>query len=93
MTTAFHWGPDPGHGGLTKHKGLREDCPGPDCGDMIVEAGDSLARSLAWLGTEDCSCPHHWGSLGRLYNISMGQGWIRTDTDPACRHHGSRADG
>lgn len=29
----YHWGPDPGHGGLTKHKGgSRVDCPGPDCG-------------------------------------------------------------
>lgn len=28
----YHWGPDPGHGGLTQHHGDRESCPGPDCG-------------------------------------------------------------
>lgn len=27
-----HYGPDPGHGGLTLHKGARETCLGPDCG-------------------------------------------------------------
>ncbi|PWK81690.1 hypothetical protein C8D88_116101 [Lentzea atacamensis] len=32
MTEDFHWGPDPGHGGLTQHKGSRRDCAGPDCG-------------------------------------------------------------
>lgn len=26
-----HLGPDPSHGGLTTHTGLREDCTGPDC--------------------------------------------------------------
>ncbi|WP_042170161.1 hypothetical protein [Streptomyces sp. NBRC 110035] len=27
-----HEGPDPSHGGLTTHRGRREDCSGPDCG-------------------------------------------------------------
>ncbi|MFE4328707.1 hypothetical protein ACFRQM_04410 [Streptomyces sp. NPDC056831] len=26
-----HEGPDPSHGGLTTHRGRREDCTGPDC--------------------------------------------------------------
>lgn len=26
----FHWGADPGHGGLTRHKGRLENCPAPD---------------------------------------------------------------
>lgn len=27
-----HWGPDPGHGGMTIHLGTVEACSGPDCG-------------------------------------------------------------
>lgn len=27
-----HEGPDPTHGGLTTHRGTRENCSGPDCG-------------------------------------------------------------
>lgn len=30
--TATHEGPDPSHGGLTTHRGTRENCSGPDCG-------------------------------------------------------------
>lgn len=26
----YHWGTDPGHGGLTKHNGLVADCSSPD---------------------------------------------------------------
>ncbi|MER8083807.1 hypothetical protein ABTZ57_01260 [Streptomyces sp. NPDC094048] len=29
---ATHAGPDPSHGGLTTHRGTRENCSGPDCG-------------------------------------------------------------
>lgn len=29
----WHYGPDPGHGGLTKHHGTRANCSGPDCVD------------------------------------------------------------
>ncbi|MFI7678527.1 hypothetical protein [Actinophytocola sp. NPDC049390] len=28
-----HYGPDPGHGGLTRHIGSRKNCSGPDCDD------------------------------------------------------------
>ena len=47
-----------------------------------------LARWLAWLGTGDCLCPHEWKSLGHLYGVSMGKGWVRMDTHPDCPHHG-----
>ncbi|MGC5398059.1 hypothetical protein ACPXCP_20285 [Streptomyces sp. DT20] len=30
-TEPTHEGPDPSHGGLTTHRGPREQCPGPDC--------------------------------------------------------------
>lgn len=33
----IHWGPDPGHGGLTQHIGRRKDCTGPDCVDEEVK--------------------------------------------------------
>ncbi|MGH6978922.1 MAG: hypothetical protein ACRED4_06495 [Brevundimonas sp.] len=32
-----HLGPDPSHGGLTTHRGTRENCSGPDCGPAPVE--------------------------------------------------------
>ncbi|MGP4084151.1 hypothetical protein [Streptomyces sp. KR55] len=34
-----HEGPDPSHGGLTTHRGRREDCMGPDCGP--VDGGEA----------------------------------------------------
>lgn len=40
----------------------------------------------------DCGCPYRWGNHGRLYGISMGEGWIRTDTNPECPEHGVEAD-
>jgi hypothetical protein len=46
-----------------------------------------LAGWLAWLDTEDCTCPYEWRSLGKLYGVSMGKGWVRMSTDAACRHH------
>ncbi|MER7807881.1 hypothetical protein [Streptomyces sp900116325] len=36
--TATHEGPDPSHGGLTTHRGAREDCSGPDCGPVEDDA-------------------------------------------------------
>lgn len=35
-----------------------------------------------------CGCPYRWGNYGRLYGVSMGEGWIRTDTDSGCVEHG-----
>mgnify|MGYP003574964496 CR=1 FL=1 len=33
----FHWGPDPSHGGQTKHKGSKIECSSPDCRSDISE--------------------------------------------------------
>jgi hypothetical protein len=34
-----------------------------------------------------CTCPYQWKGLGRLYGISMGEGWVRMRDDPACPVH------
>lgn len=39
-----HWGPDPGHGGLTLHQGSRTDCSGPDCVDDEVKRPCPLCK-------------------------------------------------
>jgi hypothetical protein len=39
---------------------------------------------------EHCTCSWTWKNLGRLYGISMGAGWVRMDTDPACPDHGAK---
>lgn len=39
-TEPTHEGSDPGHGGLTTHRGRRENCTAPDCLDAGQEAGD-----------------------------------------------------
>jgi hypothetical protein len=53
---------------------------------------EGRAAHLAWLGTPDCTCPDEYRkSLGKLYGIGMGPGWVRLDTDPACPHHGTEA--
>jgi hypothetical protein len=44
-------------------------------------------RWLAFLGTPDCPCPTEWKSLGVLYGVSFGKGWVRMSTDPRCPHH------
>lgn len=49
---------------------------------------EELAEWLEFLGIADCPCPKKYKSRGRLYDVSMGDGWVRMDTDPACRHHG-----
>lgn len=49
---------------------------------------EALRRWDAYLGTSDCTCPTEWKGLGVLYGVSMGKGWVRMSTDPACLHHG-----
>jgi len=49
-----------------------------------------LRRWMAYLGEADCPCPHEYKSLGRLYGISFGKGWVRTGTAPNCPHHKER---
>lgn len=48
-----------------------------------------LHHWLRWLGTPDCTCPQEWRSLGTLYMVSMGKGWVRMNDDPACPYHGA----
>jgi len=39
----------------------------------------------------ECVCLKTWESLGRLYGVDMGRGWVRTTTDPGCPRHGADA--
>jgi len=49
----------------------------------------TLEAHLEWLGIERCVCPFEWkDSIGRLYGISMGSGWVRLSTNPDCEYHG-----
>jgi hypothetical protein len=41
----------------------------------------------------DCTCPHAYKSLGKLYGISMGKGWVRLIDDPDCPEHGGGGGG
>lgn len=34
-----------------------------------------------------CKCEHAIQSLGVLYKINMGKGWVRTTTHPECPEH------
>jgi hypothetical protein len=34
-----------------------------------------------------CTCRYEWRSLGVLYRINLGKGWLRMDDDPRCPHH------
>lgn len=38
---------------------------------------------------EGCTCPVGWRSLGILYGVSFGKGWVRLDDAPDCPHHGN----
>lgn len=51
----------------------------------------SLVRHLKRLHAETCPCEWAYKSLGRLYDVSMGKGWVRTTTHPECPHHGTKA--
>jgi len=46
-----------------------------------------ITGHLASLDTRDCTCHYEIQSLGRLYGIGMGKGWVRLSTDPSCPHH------
>jgi len=52
---------------------------------------DENLRAWILYGCKDdrCMCEYAWRAcVGRLYGISMGPGWVRLTTDPACPHHG-----
>ena len=40
-------------------------------------------------GDDRCCCRYEWKGIGVLYDVSMGDGWVRTTTEPGCPHHGS----
>ncbi len=48
---------------------------------------DSLEKHLAWLETPDCTCEHAVQGLGRLYGVSMGEGWVRLNEAEDCPYH------
>jgi hypothetical protein len=60
---------------------------------------ESLRRHMAWLygpggvypGNVPCKCDHAYKSLGKLYGVTAGKGWVRTTTHPHCPHHGDKA--
>lgn len=54
--------------------------------EMIMAS--SLEDHLKWLNTEDCKCEYQWKSLGRLYGVSFGKGWVRMTTNQDCQYHG-----
>lgn len=56
-----------------------------------MTADDTRATYRPTSGPPDsrCTCPRAWKSLGTLYGISMGKGWVRLDTEPACPEHGT----
>lgn len=58
--------------------------------DKIHESAPASQISVAKVQLHDpnCICPRAIRSLGRLYGISMGKGWVRLDTDPKCPVHG-----
>jgi hypothetical protein len=53
-----------------------------------------LADWLAWLqntcDTKPCTCHYEWRGLGTLYGSSMGNGWVRMNTQPGCLEHDPR---
>lgn len=53
----------------------------PDC-------PESLRRWLAWVDILDCLCAFDWQSIGILYGVSFGKGWVRVTTEPTCPRHG-----
>jgi hypothetical protein len=60
---------------------------------MAEGVRDSFCQDwLEFLKIGDCTCEFAWESLGRLYNVDMGKGWIRTTTEKECPHHGEKAE-
>jgi hypothetical protein len=41
---------------------------------------------------QGCTCPHEWKSLGTLYGLSMGKGWVRMLTAEDCPAHKDEPD-
>lgn len=59
--------------------------------DALALVGrNSLDAWKRYLRLNDCSCPYRWQSLGTLYGVSFGHGWVRQSDDPKCPHHGGQ---
>jgi hypothetical protein len=48
---------------------------------------DTLEERMTQLGVEGCVCRWEWRSLGILYGVSFGKGWVRMNTAPGCPWH------
>lgn len=53
----------------------------------MAERPPELAAWLDFIGTTSCTCDYRYTSLGILHGISMGNGWVRTITNPTCTIH------
>jgi hypothetical protein len=57
---------------------------------VLVRADEGLRRWILYVDKDDkCTCEYAYKSLGLLYGVSMGAGWVRLTTEPGCPHHGS----
>lgn len=58
---------------------------------MLVREDEDLRKWAVYVDKDDrCSCEYAWRkSLGRLYGIGMGSGWVRLTTESGCPHHGT----
>jgi hypothetical protein len=59
---------------------------------MTPETHEPTERANPPVTAAACTCPREWKSLGRLYGVGMGEGWVRLNDDPACLLHGTQAD-
>jgi hypothetical protein len=67
---------------------------------IVPGSPEDLERHNEWLYGEHgiypkrgqrCLCENAYRGLGRLYNVTMGKGWVRMNTHPDCPHHGTEA--
>jgi hypothetical protein len=57
---------------------------------MLVSEDEGLRKWVVHaMGDDRCPCEYAWKSLGRLYGVSFGKGWVRLTTEPDCPHHGA----
>jgi hypothetical protein len=47
----------------------------------------TLEERITQLGIEGCVCRWEWRSLGILYGVSFGKGWVRMNTASGCPWH------
>jgi hypothetical protein len=55
---------------------------------VLVTENEDLRRSVVFYqGDDRCTCRYLFKSLGQLYGVGMGRGWVRMTTEPGCPHH------